>query len=176
MMEFHAREYQNASHLFAAAKERKQRMERAAAMPQRIEALEKALKEAKREKAALKAQAAQLQCVVDRQTDELRAAHNIIDRLKQMVEEDDEMTPFARRHPFQIAQEYLARNHPRVKLADVLSDTRKAHVVEARHGVYRAVKDERDDMAIAAIARRFKRDHTTLLASLKKTEPKGGDE
>lgn len=173
-MEFHARDYSSAAQLLADAKERRNRMERAGRLPQMIEKLERALNETRRERNAYKGRAEQANNELERLKDELKEAHRTIEHLRLLVEQDTDATPL-RRHPFDIAKQFLAANYPTVTLEDVLCNSRVVRVVRARQAVYRHVHEERPDLSVAALARRFKRDHTSILHALKVTAPKGED-
>jgi len=55
-----------------------------------------------------------------------------------------------------------------VRFADVIGDSREFHVVRARqHAMYR-LRSERPDLSFTQIARIFRKDHTTVIHSVRK--------
>ena len=60
-----------------------------------------------------------------------------------------------------------------VSYGDIIGPRRSREIVAARHVAVRAVADARPDMSLPMMGRVFKRDHTTLLAALKKTKQEG---
>lgn len=69
----------------------------------------------------------------------------------------------------EIAAEVL-RLYPGLKIADVIGESRPQRIVRARHHIWHAIKTERPDLSNSEIGRKFKRDHATILAGIKRHE------
>lgn len=60
--------------------------------------------------------------------------------------------------------------HPGVSMRHVFGKDRHANIVKARHHIWHQIKQERFDISIAEIGRRFKTDHHTVLYGIRRHE------
>lgn len=70
-----------------------------------------------------------------------------------------------------IAAEVAALNG--MRFSEILGDRRDKPAVLVRDAAIRAIADSRPDMSLTAIGRVFRRDHTTIMHSLRKTKKPG---
>ena len=57
-----------------------------------------------------------------------------------------------------------------VSVAEIMGQRRDRHLIAARHEAMRIAYERRPDMSLSAIARVFRRDHTTFLHAVQKTD------
>jgi chromosomal replication initiation ATPase DnaA len=71
-----------------------------------------------------------------------------------------------RRLMTEIAAEVL-REHPGITMQQVLGDVRKAEICRARHHIWHQIRQERYDISLSEISRKFRRDHHTIIHGIK---------
>lgn len=95
----------------------------------------------------------------------LSQAHMLIDTFRSSSGETERTI---RRSPRQIIESVLERDFPGITFSDVVSPRRHRDLVEPRHRCMAAVYTERKDLSVPQLGKIFDRDHTTILAAMRK--------
>ncbi len=113
---------------------------------------------------------AQLQQRNDFLKEQLIEAHGRIISQQQRICSLSEMKeePITNRRSIQEICEEVLKDFGDVTWDIIISSRRTKAITVQRHLCYLAVCTERSDLSIAHIARKFKRDHSTILSALKK--------
>lgn len=95
--------------------------------------------------------------------------HSNMARMQQVPAD---VASFVYAHPtrkpmFEIAREVLEQ-YPDVTLREVLGVNRSRRVVRVRQHIWSEVRDQREDASLVLIARRFNRDHQTVIYGIRK--------
>jgi len=91
-------------------------------------------------------------------------------RILEMLKSGEiELETIERRTIMQIVMETL-KDYPGVNISDIRGATRMRTIIPARQMAVWRVRKERPDLSLPAIGRWFKRDHTTLIHSIRKVE------
>lgn len=100
------------------------------------------------------------------------AQARILEQAKTLCEHSDSSEGVGVRRPVRdIVQEVLVF-YPGVTWEDITSVRREKRLIEPRHRCMAAVYEERKDLSLPMLGRMFRRDHTTILHAVHKTEVK----
>ncbi|OCP36748.1 helix-turn-helix domain-containing protein [Ensifer sp. LC163] len=100
------------------------------------------------------------------------AQARILEQAKTLCQHADSSEGVGVRRPVRdIVQEVLVL-YPGVTWEDITSVRREKRLIEPRHRCMAAVYEERKDLSLPMLGRVFRRDHTTILHAVHKTEAK----